>query len=62
MYIVFFVNFDLDKIFFYGNNKIYDEFEMVVEKGVKIVFDNFDEFEMLSLICKIKNKKVDVLI
>lgn len=62
LYTALSVNFDPDKIFFHGNNKTYDELEMAVEKGVKIVLDNFDELEMLSLICRTKNKKADVLI
>jgi len=62
LYTALSVNFEPDKIFFHGNNKVYDELEMAVDKGVKIVLDNFDELDMLSLICKTKNKKADVLI
>lgn len=56
------VDFPTDKIFFHGNNKTYGELEMAVENGVKIVIDNFDELEMLSVICKTKSKKANVLI
>ncbi|WAM34408.1 diaminopimelate decarboxylase [Caldicellulosiruptor morganii] len=62
LYTALSVDFPTDRIFFHGNNKTYDELDMAVENGIKIVIDNFDELELLSLICKTKSKKADVLI
>ncbi|NLY43824.1 MAG: diaminopimelate decarboxylase [Clostridiaceae bacterium] len=54
--------FPVEKIYFHGNNKTYDELYMAVENGVgRIVVDNEYELEMLSGIAEKLGKKVKIL-
>ena len=51
--------FDPSKIYFHGNNKLYDEIEYALTNNVDhFVIDNFYEIELLKQISKKLNKKV----
>lgn len=55
-------DFPVEKIYFHGNNKTYDELEMAVTNSIgRIVVDNVYELEMLSAICKKYNKCADIM-
>lgn len=62
LYTALSVDFLPEKIYFHGNNKSYDELEMAIDKGVNIVVDNFDELNLINLICRSKSKKAKILI
>lgn len=54
--------FPMDKVYFHGNNKTYDELLMAIEYGVgHIVVDNRFELDMLDEICKDKNIVQNIL-
>ena len=54
--------FPMDKVYFHGNNKTYDELLMAIEYGVgHIVVDNRFELDMLDAICKDKNIVQNIL-
>lgn len=51
------------KIYYHGNNKLYEELEMAIESGVgTIVVDNENEYELISEIAKNDKVKVSVLL
>jgi diaminopimelate decarboxylase len=53
--------FPVEKIFFHGNNKTYDELVMALEYAVgRIIVDNYEELEMLNEIARIKNKTANI--
>ena len=55
--------FPADKIFFHGNNKTATELSYALSKGVgRIVVDNLDELELLSLLSKSANKTAKILL
>ncbi len=55
LYTAYKAGFPMDKIYFHGNNKTYDELEMAVSLGVShIVVDNYTELEALNEIAKEK--------
>ncbi len=57
------VDFPLDKIYFHGNNKSFEELSLAVNKGINnIVIDNFMELEALENICIKANKSQKILI
>lgn len=63
LYTVLKAGFDPHKIYFHGNNKLYDELEMAVDSETgTIVIDNEYEYEMLSNILRDKNKTARVLL
>ena len=48
--------FDMDKVYFHGNNKSYGELVMAVKLGVHcIVVDNWDELELLNRVSRENN-------
>lgn len=56
-------NFEPEKIYFHGNNKLRSEIDMAIRHGVgSIVIDNEDEFDLLSELLEIYDKKVRVLV
>lgn len=56
-------NFDLEKIYFHGNAKTYDELEFAVDQQIgTIVLDNVSEAELLNEILAHKNKSQRVLL
>ncbi|MFO7151842.1 MAG: diaminopimelate decarboxylase [Bacillota bacterium] len=56
-------NFPMDRVYFHGNNKSYDELKMALELGVgHIVVDNFHEMELLSSLTRKLKRKVNVLL
>ena len=55
--------FPMEKIYFHGNNKTYDELVFAIESGVgRIVVDNIFELETLSSLAKKYNRSIDVLL
>ncbi len=55
--------FPMDRVFFHGNNKSYDEIEMAIENDVgRIVVDHMDELFMIEEIAQRMNKVVRILI
>lgn len=55
--------FPAENIFFHGNNKTDTELKMAVENGIgRIVIDDFDEIERLSVIAKALEKTVCVML
>ena len=54
--------FPVEKIYFHGNNKTYDELYMAVENNIgRIVVDNEYELEMLNGIAEKLDRKVKIL-
>ena len=54
--------FPMDRVFFHGNNKTYDELVFAIDSGVgTIIVDNLTELETIEGIAKAKNKKVDIM-
>lgn len=63
MYTAISAGFPSEKIYLHGNNKTMEELKFAVEHKIgRIVVDNLNELEWLSLICKEMNSKVDILI
>ena len=63
LYTAKFAGFDLNKVFFHGNNKTDFDLEMAVKEEVgEIVVDSFDELEALNNIAVSLNKKQHILI
>lgn len=57
LYIVYKLNFFMEKVFFYGNNKIKEEINMGLDLGVgKFVVDNFYELDLFEVLCEDKGK------
>ena len=55
--------FPMDKVYFHGNNKTYDELVFAIESGVgRIVVDNKFELKMLEGIAERFDKTIDVLL
>lgn len=55
--------FPMEKVYFHGNNKSYDELKMAVSFGVgRVVVDNFHELELLNDICVGQQVKQDILL
>ncbi|MCG0276668.1 MAG: diaminopimelate decarboxylase [Thermosediminibacteraceae bacterium] len=55
--------YPLERIYFHGNNKSYEELKMALEHNVgQIVVDNFYEMEMLKLLTKKMKRKVNILL
>jgi len=56
-------DFDPERIHFHGNNKSRDEMEMALEYGIGcFVVDNFYELDLLTEICREKQKKTKILL
>lgn len=56
-------DFPMDKVFFHGNNKSYEELQMAISNEVgRIVVDNFDEIEIIDDLANEMKKKVKILI
>lgn len=54
---------DPSKIYYHGNNKLYEELEFAIEENVgTIVVDNEHEFELISEIAKSDEIKVSILL
>lgn len=63
LYIAIKAGFPMEKIFFHGNNKSYNEIEMAISHDVgRIVVDHMDELYMIEEIAARMNKKVKILI
>ncbi len=55
--------FDLDKIFFHGNNKTEEELAFALQEGVgRIVADNMEELQLLSRLAQQYGRDVNVLL
>ena len=55
--------FPMERCYFNGNNKSYDELVLALEKGIgRITVDNFFELELLNSIAEANNKTVDILL
>lgn len=54
--------FPMERIFFHGNNKTYDELEFAVEQGVgTVIVDNLTELETLAAVTKKAGKTVNIM-
>lgn len=61
LYTAYKAGFPLDKVYFHGNNKTYDEIELGVKLGVgRFVVDNIEEMTILNEIATKYNKKQDI--
>lgn len=61
LYTAYKAGFPLDKVYFHGNNKTYDEIELGVKLGVgRFVVDNIEEMTILNEIATKHNKKQDI--
>ena len=55
--------FPMEKLYFHGNNKTYDELELAIDNNLgTIIVDNPLELHRLNKICADKNKKTKVLL
>lgn len=55
--------FPMEKLYFHGNNKTYDELELAIDNNLgTIIVDNPLELHRLNKICADKNKKAKVLL
>lgn len=55
--------FPVEKIYFHGNNKTFDELKLALESGIgRIVADNIYEMENINKICGVLNITADILI
>lgn len=55
--------FPMEKLYFHGNNKTYDELELAIDNNLgTIIVDNPLELHRLNEICADKNKKAKVLL
>ncbi len=62
LYTAYKAGFPMDKIYFHGNNKTYEELELAVSLGVShIVVDNYTELAMLNEIAKEKGTVQDIM-
>ena len=53
--------FPMEKVYFHGNNKTYEELELALNNNVgRIVVDNFDELILLNGLAENKGKIVDI--
>jgi diaminopimelate decarboxylase len=56
-------NFPLEKVYFHGNNKTFEEIDMGISHGVgKFVVDNFYEIEKINEVAKSHNKVQKILL
>lgn len=63
LYTIVASNFPTEKIHMHGNNKSIEELEMCLELKIgSIILDNMDEVKKLVEVCKIKNKKMKVML
>ena len=63
IYTAFSACFPMERCYFNGNNKSYDELILALEKGVgRITVDNFFELELLNSVAESNNKTVDILL
>lgn len=54
--------FPMERVFFHGNNKTYDELNFAIEQGVgTIIVDNLTELETLAEIAKNAGKTVNIM-
>ena len=54
--------FPAEKIEFNGNNKLKAELELAIDYEIgRIIIDGLQELELIEMICKAKDKKIDVL-
>lgn len=54
--------FPMERVFFHGNNKTYDELSFAIEQGVgTIIVDNLTELETLAEIAKNAGKTVNIM-
>ena len=54
--------FPMERVFFHGNNKTYDELEFALEQGVgTIIVDNLTELQALAEIAKNAGKTVNIM-
>lgn len=62
LYTAYKSEFPMEKVYFHGNNKTYDEIEMGIQMGVgRFVVDNFYEIEIINKLAIEKKKKVKIL-
>lgn len=55
--------FPMEKVYFHGNGKSYDELNFAVQSGIGcIVLDNFHEISMLESICALQGKTQRVMV
>lgn len=63
LYTIAAANFPTEKIHMHGNNKSIEELEMCLDLEIgSIILDNMDEVKKLVKVCKIKNKKMKVML
>lgn len=61
LYTAYKSGFPLEKVYFHGNNKTYDEIELGVKLGVgRFIVDNIEEMTILNEIATKYNKKQDI--
>lgn len=55
--------FPMERIYFHGNNKTFDELKLALESGIgRIVADNIYEMENINKICGVLKTKADILL
>lgn len=63
MYTAISTGFPSEKIYLHGNNKTTEELKFAIEHKIgRVVVDNLNELESLSLMCKEMNSKCDILL
>jgi len=63
LYTAIMADFPMEKVFFHGNNKSYEEIEMAIKNNVgRIVVDNLDEIDIIEAIASKLQKKVKILL
>lgn len=55
--------FPMEKIYFHGNNKTYEEIELAINYNIgRFIVDNFYELNLIQEICLLKNKVAKVIL
>ena len=62
LYVALKAKFPVERIEFNGNNKLFSEIEMAIDNNIgRIIVDSLYELDIIEEICKIKNKKINIL-
>ena len=62
LYVALKAKFPAERIEFNGNNKLNSEIEMAIDNNIgRIIVDSLNELDIIEKMCKIKNKKINIL-
>ena len=62
LYMALKASFPPELIEFNGNNKLYNELELAIDNNIgRIIVDSLTEIDIIENICRLKNKKVNIL-